>query len=88
MTNAVWAKATGEIISVSPKNGTDFQLEELQKFVDGFIEIVNLHDGYIMVVNDNGALIPLPYNPVATVRCGMREPIFGDILICKGEMVR
>ena len=36
-----------------PQNGLDFQLDELQKFVDGYIDIINLHNGDILVINDN-----------------------------------
>lgn len=35
-------KASGETVEVEPRNGTDFQLEELQEAVGGYIEIVQL----------------------------------------------
>ena len=35
---ATLIKADGTIEEIKPKNGTDFQLEELQKYVDGNIE--------------------------------------------------
>ena len=44
-------KATGEQIEVEPRNGTDFQLDELQKIVGGFIEVVWLRGDKLMVVN-------------------------------------
>ena len=38
------------------------ELEEIQKIVGGFIEIVRMHDDLVMVVNEEGLLLDLPYN--------------------------
>ncbi len=35
-------KTDGTIVEVTPQNGTDFQLEELQKIVGGYIEVLRL----------------------------------------------
>lgn len=35
-------KTNGEIIPVEPKNGTDFQLEEMQEIVGGYIQLFYL----------------------------------------------
>lgn len=32
-------KTDGTIVEVTPQNGTDFQLEELQKIVGGYIDV-------------------------------------------------
>ena len=37
-------KADGTIVMVSPENGTDFQLDELQEIVGGYIEIRRLYN--------------------------------------------
>lgn len=42
-------KTDGTIVEVTPQNGTDFQLEELQKIVGGYIEVLRLTDNEIMV---------------------------------------
>ena len=47
-------KTTGEKHKVSPKNGKDYKLKELQDIVDGYIEIVYLQNNKIMVVNEEG----------------------------------
>jgi hypothetical protein len=47
---AEWIKVNGDITTVEPKNGTDFKLDELQKYVDGRIEIVPTKDGRIIVL--------------------------------------
>lgn len=55
-----WIKSTGECIDVKPENGRTFTLNELKKFVNGWIEIVPLYDGSkhagYMVVNEEGKL--------------------------------
>lgn len=55
-----------EIIEVSPKNGDKFTLEELQGFVGGLIEIINLSPKSMFVINDNGKLDGLDINFIAT----------------------
>lgn len=42
---ATLIKTDGSKLEIQPQNGLDFQLDELQKFVDGYIEIINLHIG-------------------------------------------
>lgn len=51
---ATLIKTDGSKLEIQPQNGLDFQLDELQKFVDGYIDIINLHNGDILVINDNG----------------------------------
>ena len=71
---------------VFPDNGTDFKLNELQAFVGGFIEVVYLMNRDIMVVNEEGALLNLPFNRKASEMAGI--PVVGDVLVCNSEMVR
>lgn len=84
-------KADGTITEVSPANGTDFQLEELQKIVGGYIEIVGLLDNEIMVINEEGKLADLPVNEKATEfyieANGFDDYIVGDVLVCDSSMV-
>lgn len=42
------------------------KLEELQKLVGGYIEIINLSSNMVMVVNEEGLLLNLPANDLAT----------------------
>lgn len=49
---ATLIKTDGSKLEIQPQNGLDFQLDELQKFVDGYIDIINLHNGDILVIND------------------------------------
>lgn len=72
------------------KNGTDFQLEELSAIVGGYIECLNFTDGSLLVCNEEGKLMNLPYNERATDlvrKNGYNDYIVGDVLICKtGEV--
>jgi len=79
-------KTDGTKIEVAPANGSDFSLEELQKVVGGYIEIVYLSEGRLMVVNEEGWLNNLPYNPSASEIYG--HPIVGDVLICERKQIK
>lgn len=76
---------------VQPKNGKDFSLEELQGFVEGYIEIVKLRNGY-MVVNDEGKLLGLPMNVPATSIYqhdrGLADIICGNVLVCDFSQIK
>ena len=80
---------------VQPKNGTDFQLEELQTIVGGYIEILHSRgDDTIMVINEEGKIQGLPENVNATIEAllkgmiGWYDHIVGDVLVCKSEEVK
>ncbi len=76
---------------IEPKNGTDFSLEELKTIVDGYIQVVWLKDGRIMVVNEEGKIHRLPLNVRATCivnGAGIADTIVGNVLICRSEMVK
>ena len=91
---ATLLKTDGIGTEVEPKNGTDFQLEELQKFVGGYIEIIQLNDGRIMVVNEEGKLQSLEMNDEATEIATEHHALFdgdwicGDVLICNEREVQ
>lgn len=80
-------KTTGQITDEFPNDGNVFSLEELQKFVDGYIEVVILDQDRVMIVNEDGKLLGLPINYTATkIWKGnaqrMRDFIVGDALLC------
>ena len=86
---AKWIKTSGEVIEVSPKNdGEVFSLEELKGFVGGYIECVSLNDHQVLVLNEDGKLMNLPYNNIATEVYNIafqpnRDVIVGDALLCE-----
>lgn len=52
---------------VAPKDGVRFTLEEMQEYVGGYIEVINLNDDFLMIVNENGKYETLEVNDNATV---------------------
>ncbi len=58
---ATLIKTDGTISSVHPKAGIgkSFNLDELQGYVGGYIEIVYTADGKLCVVNEEGRIIGL-----------------------------
>lgn len=93
-------KTTGEVVEVSPKNGTDFSLEEMQAIVEHkvngvsyhYIEIIYLPDGKLMVINEEGKLIDAPINRKATEifmdAFGEVDVVLGDVLVCDESEVK
>lgn len=86
--------ADNSCTDVRPKNGRDFKLGELNKIVGGYIDIVNLRNGKILVVNEEGKLDNLPYNAQATNIARNAGVIFtndyivGDVLYCDDNQVK
>lgn len=89
--------ANGEIKEVTPKNGTDFQLEELQEIVGGYIWVIGLQEDTeqrIIVVNDEGKLKGLQMNEKATELAqgfdaiSQIDYIVGDVLVCNDSIVK
>jgi hypothetical protein len=81
----------GRVIAVKPKNGTDFQLQELNEMVGGYIEIVRLpsDSDAIMVINEEGKLKGLPFNLLATMTARLAgDHIVGNALLCTSDQVK
>jgi hypothetical protein len=82
---ATFLRTTGESEDLAPANGINWSLEELQKLVGGYIEIVRTLDGRFMVINEMGKVVRpmLPLNIQATRMYlhGRRDPIVGDAVV-------
>lgn len=89
---ATLIKTDGSKLEIQPQNGLDFQLDELQKFVDGYIDIINLHNGDILVINDNGK--DFSHYHRATEIAHTNNAIFlfdyiaGDVVLCEDKEVQ
>lgn len=81
-------KTNGEVIETTPKNGKDFSLEEMQAIVGGYIEIVYLDNGKLMIVNEEGKINGLPLNDNASMLVGYTDLIMGDVLVCESKQVK
>ena len=89
-------KASGEVMEIEPKNGTDFKLDELHKHLQcSLVEVININQDDIMVVDDEGKL---KANNVINVNATMLaqenqaitswDYIAGDAIVCNRKMVR
>lgn len=85
---ATWIKATGGIETVTPANGKEFTLAELQKMVGGYIEEFYLRNESgqpIMFLNEDGKRLELPPNLNATEIASENGLFVGDIVV--GDVV-
>ena len=57
-------------------------LEEAQEAVGGFIEMITVQHGQLLV-NEEGLIMSLPPNPTASQIAG--RPIVGNALLLKGD---
>ena len=63
-----------------PISGGSLTLQQVQDAVGGYIEAVNMPDGRVMMINEEGKLSnpPLDYNPQATAMVRLAIP--GDYI--------
>jgi hypothetical protein len=82
-------KADGSREAIGAPKSKGFKLNEIQKIVGGYVELVMLSPRTIMLVNEEGKLMNLPVNKVATrIFRRMRrsaDTIHGDVLVCATE---
>lgn len=70
---------TQSVSPLTPASGEQFSLEELQAVVGGYIEIVALPKGMLLVCNEEGRLHQLPLNQPASSLAGRQ--ILGNVAI-------
>ena len=85
-------KTDGSVTDVQQAKGKYFSLEELQKIVGGYIEIIYLgQTGLVMVMNEEGKLDGLPINELASeIAQGYiqrYDKIVGDVLVCSQKLI-
>lgn len=66
--------------TISPKNGYKFELEEAQSLIGGWIELVRIGHGAIMLVDEEGQLKHLQVNIEASRIAGCC--IKGTAIVC------
>lgn len=84
---ATLLRTDGSEQEVQPANGKSFTLAEMQSLVDGFIEILDVGEG-VMVLNEEAKIHDLPFNARATAIARpflfwFDSGICGDVLVCK-----
>lgn len=73
-------KTSGKITEVSVET-----LAEKQKAVGGWIELVYIPDNKVLIVNEEGLLLNLPYNRVASELSNTL--IVGDVLLVENSEI-
>lgn len=77
---------------VAPINGNDYQLRELQGFVNGYIEVLRLDNNTLIVVNEEGAVNGMDLNVNAmrliNARYNINFCLFGNVLICNDNEIK
>jgi len=78
---------------VIPKDGKHFSLVELQAFVGGYIQVIQLSDGNLLVLNEEGKITGLPFNERATQLtegAGLQvgDVIVGNVLVTPAEFIQ
>lgn len=81
---AILLKANATSHEVQPKD-KKFSLAELQGFVGGYIQIIEITEEEWMVMNEEGKLKGMPINLAACARTmgiiNLSDEIVGDVLI-------
>ena len=75
----------------TPKNGKMFELDELQGIVGGWIEIIRLKDGRIIVINEEGKskdkAVNIPATNIMRRDHYTTDYIVGTAIVCDDDMV-
>ena len=89
-------KASGEVVEIKPKNGTDFTLDELYKHLQcSLVDVINLNQDDIMIVDDEGKLTSNNVVNVNATKLAQENQaiifwdyIAGNAIVCNRKMVR
>lgn len=80
----------GNMSPIEPMNKRTYSLEELQRMVSGYVEMVDLGK-YYLVVNEEGKLRHMRPNPIATswlfLATGSHDEIVGPALLIGKEAI-
>ena len=80
---ALLIEANGSEQTIHPQNKKRFSLEELQKFVGGYIERVPTQEPKDFLVNEEGLLKRLPMNGKASTLVG--QMVVGPLVVFEGK---
>ena len=72
-------KTDGSVTEVAPAKGKKFTLAEAQAMVGGYVEMVRLRKGFLLV-DEEGLLKGKTLNMAASGMAGL--DLVGDVLIC------
>lgn len=72
-------------LPLEPNNGRKFSLAELQSLVGGYVELVTVGHGNILLVDEDGLAKQLPINLAATDIA--QKTIVGRAVFCKRNQI-
>jgi len=86
---ALLIRENGTISLITPENGKSFKLEELQKMVDGYIEVIPVnHSDRILVVNEEGKFSKgVNFHATSMAKIFTGDFIAGDVVYCENAEV-
>ena len=87
----VLAKRTGTILDIMPMNGKDYSLTEMQHYVGGHIETVDVGDGWVVVLDEEGKQKYKLPNPIATnwlLDAGIYDWVAGDAMLIERAHIK
>jgi hypothetical protein len=81
---ALLIKADGTTTTIAPRDGKRFTIEEMQKLVDGYVQVVKTKAGELLICDEDGKPRGKPLNAEATklYEYGNHSPIVGDVIVC------
>ncbi len=93
---ALLYKTDFSVEEIKPANSRYFNLEEMQAYVGGLIQIIPLDgeglEDRLLVVNEEGKNDGLPFNLFATLEWvkyyGETDFVSGDAIICHPSLIR
>lgn len=92
-TNNIILHSDGSKTAVHPHENGKFSLEQLQKYVGGYIEVINLTEDRVLIVNEDGKFAGHPFNEQATQlahQCNaifVRDFIVGDAVLIENKLL-
>ena len=85
--------SNGTKVKVKPEDGKQFNLKEIQTIVKGYIQLIYIGN-YVMIINEDGKELGLPFNEEATNLFQTHHNIdkdgdfiVGDVIICPAKMI-
>lgn len=87
----VLAKRTGTLQPIRPMNGESYTLTEMQHYVGGYIETVNVGNGKVLVVDEEGKLKGKLPNRIATgwlQEEGIHDGVAGDAMLIDRKHIK
>ena len=91
MVSGVIYQTNGNIIEKTFSK-SNISLKDMQNIVKGHIEFVYLlKDNLVMVVNEQGKIMGLPFNAKATKlvkECNIKDIIVGDVLVINQNLIK